>query len=165
MALSLSGGPSQVEVAQPRGSAFKSTSWLTNDSLRYRSRVLDLTASFLQYISPGSGVTHGAQTDWLRLTASRRVFGKLHGSLDTGLAYNQSVIRRSGQGQVQVETWEVGAHLSREFREHASIYATYQFQRQVASTQVCFANQCGRTYVRNILGAGINWHGRPVRIR
>jgi hypothetical protein len=161
----LSGGPSLIESAQPQGGTRTQSLWITNDSVQYRSRIVDLEGRFLQYLSPGSGVTHGAQTDWLRFTAGRRVFHKLHGSLDAGHAYNQAVVRQGGQGPAQFETWQVGTNLSREFREHTSVYVTYQFQRQIASSQVCFSNQCGRITERHMLGAGINWHGRPVRIR
>ena len=158
-----SGGPSEIKEAQSQGT-FTEPLFLTNDSIRYRSRIADFDARFTRYTSAGSGVFHGAETEWLRLSAGRKVLGKLHGAVDLGHAFNQSIQRQAGQ-QAQFESWEAGFRLSREFREHASLYAQYQYQYQVGSNSPCSAFGCSRVFGRHLVGAGVNWHGRPRRIR
>ena len=168
--LSLSAGPLLNEVAQPQGGNVKTAFWSTNDSLSYSARFADLGASFSRYTNPGSGLLPGAESDWLNLNAGRRVIGKLRGSIQGGHAYNKGIrgivgTTSGGAQSVAYETWQGGATLSHEYGKHASLYVNYQFQYQIAANPVCFLGGCRTYYELNMLGAGINWHGSPLRLR
>jgi len=161
--VSFTAGPSRLDIAQS-GRTITEPLFLTNDYLNYRSRVVNLTARFTQYSNSGSGVFHGAQTDLFTVTAGRRVIKKLEGSLDFGHSYNQGLRGRSATPGVY-ESWQAGFHLSREFRERTSIYVMYQYQYQTGSTNPCSNSLgCSSVFVRQLIGGGINWHGRPRRI-
>ena len=166
LSLSLSAGPVQNEVAQPQGGNVKQLFWATDNSLRYRARFADFAGSFARYTSPGSGVLSGAETDWAALSVGRRIIGRLRGSLEAGHAYNQSLRPVANSAlKSQYETWQAGVTLSHEYGKHTSLYAQYQFQYQIASNPACFLGGCRLYDEHHMLGAGINWHGQPIRMR
>lgn len=166
LSLSISAGPVQNEVAQPQGGNVKQLFWITNDSVRFRARFADFAGSFARYTSPGSGVLSGAETDLASLSAGRRIIGRLRGSLDVGHVYNQALRPEpNGARKSQYETWQAGVTLSHEYGKHTSLYARYQFQYQIASNPACLLGGCRIYDEHHILGAGINWHGQPIRMR
>ncbi|MHB8652855.1 MAG: hypothetical protein ACYDA9_03150 [Terriglobia bacterium] len=157
--------PVADEILQPGGHPVTKVFYGTNDSLAYRSRKIDLEARYFRYTSSGAGLLYGARSDNTELTFGRQITRRSHGGLEFGHVFSQALLPpSSGQPASQFETWEAGANLSREVGEHASIYANYQFQRQAANRVECFGNACGITYLRYIVGFGLNWHGRPIRI-
>jgi len=166
LSVSVSVEPVADEILQPGGHQVTKVLYGTNDFLRYRSRKIDLEARYFRYTSPGAGLLFGARSDNTELTFGRQLTRRSHGGLEFGHVFSQALLPpSSGQPASQFETWEAGANLSREVGERASIYANYQFQRQASNRVECFGNACGITYLRYIVGVGLNWHGRPIRIR
>lgn len=166
LSLTLSAEPTADEVLQPGGHPVTKLVYGTNDSLQYRSRKIDVGIRYYRYTSPGAGLLFGAQSDNAELTFGRQLFRKSYGGIEGGHVFSQALLPpSSGQSRSQFETWEAGANLSREVGDHASIYANYQFQHQASNRLECFGNACGITYLRYVVGVGLNWHGRPIPIR
>jgi hypothetical protein len=163
LSVSLSGGPAQNELALPLGGNVKLASWFMNDSLHYSFRLAGLSAGFYRFTNSGAGVTNGLTTELTSVSASWPFYGKSSLALGGGYAYNQSLrADLSGGRRSQYETWQAGVTLSREYGGHTSIYLQYQFQYQISANPICFLGGCRLYADRQLLGAGINWHGRPI---
>ena len=165
LSLKLSAGPMLDIIDQPSGGSVTRILASTSDSLHYQLRRGNLHLGYLRYTSPGAGVFLGAETDQVTGGFSHRILRRYFFSLDGGYAQNKSL---SGVGIIingsTFNTVQGGATLSTSLGEYISFFMGYQVQQQSANTSVCTAGQCGRTFLRNIVTVGINWHGRPIPI-
>jgi len=166
LSLELSAGAVANDVAKPLGGSVTKSFITTYDSLQYLFRRGNMRLSYLRYVSNGAGLFLGAETDLVQLSAGRQFWRSFFGSLNAGHAYNQSLTQQSSATpRSKFETWQAGASVSRQFGQHISAYLNYYVQRQISSTPLCFTNNCATFSLRQTGGVGINWHGRPIRLR
>ncbi len=166
LSLQLSAGLLANQIAKPLGGAVTKAFWSTYDSLQYRSQKGGAEISFTRATTGGSGVLLGAESNLAQVTVGRQFLRKFHGSLNLSHAFNQSLVRGlETQPRPKFEFWQAGATLSREFGEHVSFYLNYSAQRQISNSLSCFGGNCGRVLLRQVGGVGINWHGRPIKIK
>jgi hypothetical protein len=162
--LEMSAGPLVNEIAQPQGGAITRSFWTTYDTLSYRTKRFELQGSFERSVRGGSGLLSGSESDFVRANLGTRLSRTSHVSLFFGHAYDQSLQRESAlQRRAKAELWEGGVILSREFGQHISTYVEYRTQRQIANSPLCFGNNCGATFFRQVAGIGLNWHARTIR--
>lgn len=165
LALELSAGSLVNMVAKPMGGSTTHAFWSTYDSLQYQFRKGNLGFSFMRYMTGGSGLLLGAETNLAQMTLGHQLPRRFFGSLSLGHAYSQSLTQdRAAQRDFKYESWQGGSSLSREFGPHTSVYLNYDVQRQISNNPSCFGNNCGRVTLRHVAGVGINLHSRPVRI-
>ena len=165
--LQLSGGPIFNRVTLPLTGAITGTSWSTFNSLQYRlSQKTDWGLSYTRYTSAGSGVLLGAQSDWAQFTFNRRLSRSFYGSANAGYARNRSLTQRAGtNGGYKFDSWQGGFNLSRQFGRFTSLYVTYNLQRQTSDQPICFGSSCRADFLRHVVGLGVDWHGKPFRLR
>lgn len=163
--LQLSAGPTLNQIAQPQGSVVTRSFWSTYDSLEYTSLRNSVGLSFTRYITGGSGVVRGAETDLTNVTFGRNFWRRFHTTLNFGHSYNQSLVQEvSTQRRTQYELWQAGATISRELGDHLSVYVNYYAQRQISNLPQCSVESCALVLRRQVGGIGINYHTRPIRI-
>ena len=166
LSLQLSGGLGASQVTNPPGAAVTKSFLSTFDSLQYRSEKVNAQIIFSRYISGGSGVLAGAETDWAQLTLGRQLSRKFNGSLNFGYQHNQPLSQENIlQSQTRIAYWQAGASLSYEMGRYMSFYMNYDFQRQVSNAPLCFNSNCGTVFLRHVAGMGLNFHARPIKIR
>jgi hypothetical protein len=165
--LQLSAGPIFNRVTVPSAAPFTGSSWSTLDSLQYRlSEKSDWGIFFSRYTSAGSGVLVGAESDWAQFTFDRRLSRNYYGSATTGYARNRSLTGQAGtNGGYKFDSWQGGFNLSRQFGRFTSVYVNYTLQRQISDQPVCFGSGCRTGFLRHVVGLGVDWHGKPMRLQ
>ena len=166
LSLQLSGGLGANQVtASPVGPVTKAF-WSTFVSLLYRSEKVNAQMIYSHYLSGGSGVLIGAETNGAQLMLSRQLSRKFNGSLDFGYQHNQPLSQVTIlQPQTRYAYWQGGGSLNYEMGRYTSFYINYSLQREVTNAPVCFTSNCGTVFLRQIAGMGLNLHARPIKIR
>lgn len=166
LSLELSGGPLINQIGVPLGGSMSSVFWATHDSLKYRSRRVDMDLSFARGISGGSGVLAGAESDLVELQVGRQLSRRIHGSVILAHTFDQSLDQEVAiQRNSKFESWLGGVLLSRELGRTMSVFVDYKVEREAFSDPTCLSSRCSRFFIRHVGGAGFNWHGRPLKIR
>ncbi len=165
LALKLSGGPLVSVINQPTGGSVTNIFFSTFDSLQYLLHRGDIHLDYVRYISPGSGVLYGAETDQVTGGIGHQLGRRFKGSMDFGYAQNRAL---SGSGGVipgsKFNTWQGGASLSRLLGRTMSFFVSYQFQRETANAPTCPGGQCEGAFLRHIASIGFSWRGRPIAL-
>jgi len=166
LSLQLSAGPIFNRVTLPALAPVTDSSWSTLDSLQYRlSEKSDWGISFTRYTTAGSGVLVGAASDWAQFNFDRRLSRTYYGTVNAGYARNRSLTNVAGtNGGYKFDSWQGGFNLSRQFGRFTSIYLTYTVQRQTSDQPVCSGTDCRTGFLRHVIGLGVDWHGKPMRL-
>jgi hypothetical protein len=165
LSFELSGGLGASQVANPPGATVTKSFLSTFDSLQYRSKKSSAQILFSRYVSGGSGVLAGAETEGASLTLNRQLSRKLNGSLNFGYDHNQPLSQESIlQPQTRTAYWDVGGSLGYEMGRYMSLYMNYDFEREVSTAPLCSSSNCGTHFLRQVAGMGLNFHTRPIRI-
>ena len=165
VSVQLSAGPLISEIHD--GTGMSETRYLVNtyDAIKYRLERGRVQASFSRFATSGSGVITGAQTSVASFSVGHELASKLFGSFQVSYAFNEPLQRQGLTGtRPEYKTWRAGTHISRELSPRVSIYFAYYLQRQESTIPLCFDTSCGNIILRHVVGAGINWHGRPIRL-
>jgi hypothetical protein len=134
--------------------------------LRYKfpKTMLDLT--YERYLTSGSGVFAGAQTDLARLGAQRplsRVWGAF---ADLGYSRNSRLqVITAGVAANTYTYGFVGVGVHRAFGRNFHGFASYQFNEFAFDNSLCVSNApCSRISNRHVGTIGLDWTPRPIRI-
>jgi hypothetical protein len=165
LALQLSVGPGASQVTSLPGGAVTKSFVSTFDSLLYRAEKAHAQIMFARYISGGSGVLVGAETDWAGLEFGRELSRRFSGSVNFGYQHNQPLTQEStAQPLIRTNYWLAGGGLNCEMNRYMSFYVNYDFERQISNTPLCFNGHCGMVILRQVGGVGLNFHARPIKI-
>lgn len=138
----------------------------TYNSLTYYWRRTNVKTYFSHWITGGSGILRGAETDSLGVRVGRQLSRSTHLDVHFGHYIDQSFTAAvPGAARAKSKAWKGGVQLSRELGRHVSVYIQYNIQRQVTNSSLCVASRCGLTFLRQIGGVGLNWHTRPIRLQ
>ncbi len=165
LSLQLSAGPLISEIHNGPGTS--ETRYLVNtyDAIKYRLERGRVQASFSRFATSGSGVITGAQTSVASFSVGHELASKLFGSFHVSYAFNEPLQREGLAGtRPEYKTWRAGTDINRELTSRVSIYFLYFLQRQESTVPLCFDVSCGNVILRHVVGAGFNWHGRPIRL-
>jgi len=165
LSLQLSAGPLISEIHRDPGES--ETRYLVNtyDAIKYRLERGRVQASFSRFATSGSGVITGAQTSMASFLVGHELASKFFGSFHASYAFNEPLQREGLTGaRPEYKTWRAGTDISRELSPRMSIYVAYFLQRQESTVPLCFDASCGNIILRHVVGAGFNWHGRPIRL-
>jgi hypothetical protein len=159
-------------------------------SLRYRFPKVFLDAAYEHYITSGSGFFAGAESDIVRLSATRPLgriwtvgtdIGFSRNSRETPssltpsqeatcLAAQQGLISSpppycSGVSANVYKYGFAGASLRRNFGRTVKVFASYQFNDLSFDSSFCgTTGPCNRISRRNIGTIGLDWTPRPIRL-
>jgi hypothetical protein len=165
--LKLSAGPTLSRSSFPAVGVATRWFWRTSDSLNYRLSDRGTWAvSYVRYATSGSGVLLGARSDLATFTMDRELSRTLDGSADFGYARHRSLSGQPGiNGGFKFDIWQGGLNLGRRLGLRTGVYVHYSLQRQNSDRPICFENRCETAFLRHVVGIGVNWHSRPLRLQ
>jgi hypothetical protein len=155
--------------------------------LRYRFPRTSFDLSYQRYLTSGSGLLAGAQSDIARLSMSRPLTRVWTMVADIGYSRNSRLQQLSVQqlancvyqGQqnplglpfcpgANANTYQygfIGARLHRQFGHSFQGYVSYQFNRLAFDSSYCAnAASCSNTSNRHAITLGLEWTPRPIRL-
>jgi len=135
--------------------------------LRYRFSKTSLDLSYMRYLTSGSGLFAGAETDIAKLTIDRPLSRVWNGFADLGYSRN-SRIQTSGTAGVNANSYQygfVGVGVHRQFGHDFNGFLSYQFNELAFDNSFCTAGgPCNRISHRQVITLGLDWTPRPIRL-
>lgn len=127
--------------------------------------------AYQRYVTPGSGLFAGANTDAVRFSVGH-LFGRhWTTTTDTGYSHNSNLQKAnssstSGVHSHSYQFWYAGTSLQRQLGQHFSAFVSYQFNDMGigSCSGTGTSGVCGVTTTRHTGQIGINWHPRPIRL-
>jgi len=150
--------------------------------LRYRFTRTSLDLSYQRFITSGSGLFAGAQSDIVRLAANRPLSRVWTAFADIGYSHNSRVQPLSSQQLTQCASKSsqktcpanaatvysygfAGVGLHRAFGREFHGYMSYQFNELSFDSSYCAPQTaCSRISNRSVVTFGLDWTPRPIRI-
>ena len=155
--------------------------------LRYRFPRTTMSLSYQRYVTSGSGLFAGAQSDIAKLSANRPLSRVWTGFVDLGYSRNSRLQTLSAQqlgscvypGQanptglplcpgVNANVYNyafIGGGLHRQFGHDFHGFFSYQFNALAFDDSVCVAGtSCSRISNRQVITVGLDWTPRPIRL-
>ena len=111
---------------------------------------------FMRYVSTGSGIFAGANTDVARLSVTHSFARRWSSNIDGGYSYNsrlQSLVTSSVTTAPRYQYWYIGASVSRRLGPHFDAFASYQYSAAGAGSS--------REHIGSV---GLNWRPKPIRL-
>lgn len=135
-------------------------------SLRYRFPKTSLDLAFERYTTSGSGLFAGAQSNIVRLKATRPITRVWSGFVDAGYAYNSRLQTASaGVNAKQYGFGFAGLGARRVLGRNFGVFASYQFNELYLDNSFCGGlAHCSRVSQRHVGTFGLDWTPRPIRI-
>lgn len=166
LSLKLSGGPMLSWYSFPMGAGVRKSEWVTSDSLQCNFAKGSIGLSFTRTPTGGSGVLPGAVNNMGQVNVSRNLNRTTSASLSFGRSSNRSMPQQLGPvSSASYNVWLAGAMISRQIGKTMSFYLQYNIQRQSSNQAICYGGSCAQPFTRQVGGIGLNWHGRPLRIK
>ncbi len=150
--------------------------------LRYKLTRTSLALTYERFLTSGSGLFAGTQTDIATLSADRRLSRVWGAVADLGYAHNSRVQPLNSQ-QVQeclslslvgcpandARSYDygfIGGALHRSLGRSFDVFVSYQFNELAFDSSFCVSttNPCSRIGQRHIATFGLDWTPRPIRI-
>jgi hypothetical protein len=156
-------GPQFTHIVSPFFGPIDRVTVSGRASLKYQRRETGIALSFLRYTSNGSGFFPGANTDIVRLVASRPL-GRLWGAqLDIGYNHNTRLAPTSTASPRTFDYVFAGAGVHRQLSREFSAFASFQFSNTNFDAPFCLTvSSCGRTSQREVGLVGLDWHPHPI---
>jgi len=157
LALELFAGPQINTFQNVSTNPGAQVSWSVGAFLRYKMVRSGVSLSYIHGTSGGSGVFSGAERDDVEASADRKLTQRLVATAHFGYARNRAlrellpVLTNS-----RFDSWYGGAGFSRALGRRASIFFTYDLQRQTSDASFCITGTCGTSYLRHQLALGFN---------
>jgi hypothetical protein len=171
LAFQLSAGPKlsffRTAAQQSLGSTlptivvFKRLSWTLDSSMTYDIRRTVLRLGYNHDVTDGAGFLAGTTTDRGYASIDSQLSSALAGELIGGYASNRSLIATAKQPvNALYRDWLVGVTISHIWGRRASIFLSYQVQRQ-ASNFACAGVGCGNSFARQFISLGLTGRAQP----
>jgi len=163
IALQLFGGPEVTTFRVPVSSFSNRVSGSGGASLTYGLNHGGLTLNYNHFVSGGSGVFVGANTDQLQLSLGRQLSREWAASVNFGYSRNGSI---AGTASSQAyNSWYTGGALSRPFGRNIDFAVGYTAQIQTSNQAVCAAGTCSTNFTLQQITLGLQWHTQPFVLR
>lgn len=146
-------------------------------NMRYQFPKVGLDAGYSHYISSGSGLFAGAETDVAHLTVTRPLSRTWTGFVDIGFSRNSRILpsgcggsatATGSCGVANAGTYEyafAGGGLRRTLSRSWRGFVSYQFNDLIFGSGYCVAQTpCNRTSQRQVGTIGVEWTPRPIRL-
>jgi hypothetical protein len=179
--LVLGGGPQLVQIHQPpiflvgnvKQTVPTTTAITANATATIAYIVSAKTHAMLlyqRYVTAGSGLLSGANTNAFRADVSHAFGRQWTGSAFGGYSYNSALsnsLSTIGINSSTYHYWFFGVWFRRQLSKHFDAFASYQFNSFGAGGCVNPAtnnNVCGRRADQQAGTIGIDWRPRPIRL-
>lgn len=157
LAWQIAGGPQVRTVSVPAQGSDTAASWNLNSGLTYQVGKMQLSATFARNTTAGAGILAGAETyEWMG-GLTRPIGRQWSAGMNVGVARNISIQQATS---FDFQTEFVTAQITRLVTKEASLFVSYNFQRQSSDYVVCLG--CGNVFERHMFGVGFQWQSRPL---
>jgi hypothetical protein len=147
--------------APPTITEFKRASWTLNSSMTYEIRRTVLKLGYDHGVTDGAGFLAGAITDQGYGSIDGQLSRALTSQLIGGYASNRALIAMAQQPVNELyRDWFTGVTISYAWSRWASIFLSYQVQRQ-ASNFACAGIGCGNGFTRQFISLGLTGRAQP----
>jgi hypothetical protein len=159
-------GP-QLTQYTPVGAPSQGThvNWNTNVGLSYLYGRTSTNVSYTHGVTGGAGILIGATTDVVTVSIGHPLgqYTSINGSF--GASGNTSLPQAAAlTTSYTSEFATIG--ITRRLGQQASVFATYNFTRQVTNAAPCVGLAvCGPQVLRHQIYVGFGWDMRPVQLR
>jgi hypothetical protein len=159
-------GPSlEILRGAVTGSANR-VSWALDSSLSYRLDRTTLLFGYDHFVTGGSGVLVGAQTDQVEATMERKLSPRWQGSASLGYATNKSVFPSTiNLGKQQYNSWYAALRFNHQLRPGMALFLSYGARRQANNVPTCVTASCEATSISHEFSVGFNFDLRPISLR
>jgi hypothetical protein len=147
--------------------ALKQLFWTVDSSMTYELRRTVLKLGYDHSVTGGAGYLGGAITDQGYGSIDGQVSRTFMGELIAGYAKNRGLIALIGTAQQSsneiYQDWFGGVTISHALSRRASIFLSYQMQRQ-ATNFACAGVGCGTEFTRHVISLGLTGRlqARPI---
>ena len=164
--LLLGAGPQYTILSSPFTGSTKRLSASARASIRYRFPRSSVSLSYYRYNSACSGFLAGAESDVVRLTVTRPFGHRWNASADTGFSHNRRLQTVSaGVNTASLNDYYAGARVNRLLTRSTNAFLFYQFNDLNFGSSFCGpGGVCNHLSTRNVIGLGLAWTPRPMRI-
>jgi hypothetical protein len=132
-----------------------------DSAITYEVRRTALKLGYDHGLTDGAGFLAGAITDQIYGSADHQLSRTFTGELIGGYAINRGVIATPTQATNQLyRNWFAGATISHALGRKASVFLSYQLQRQ-ATNFVCGGLGCGNDFTRQLISVGVMGRSQP----
>lgn len=154
-------GPAPAAGAAPTINTFRHLYWTADGSMTYEIRRTVLKLGYDRGVTDGAGFLRGAISDQVYGSLDGQLSRTLRGELIGGYARNQGLVATTQQPANAVyRDWFAGVTISHALSRRASIFLSYQLQRQV-SNFVCAGVVCGNDFMRHLISVGVTGRSQP----
>ena len=161
LALQLFGGPSVSTFRVPVNNETRHVSGSGGATLTYGFSRGSLSLTFNHGATGSGGVSVGATTDQITVTAVRQISRQWSGNANFGYAKNRSIVATTPPTAPSYDSWFTGAGLSRPLGRNASLTFGYTAYIQSTNQPGCTTTPCSSTFTRHEISLGLQWHTRP----
>lgn len=143
---------------------FRHVYWTANSSMTYEIHRSVLKLGYDHGVTDGAGFLTGAITDQGYGSLEGQLSRTLTGALIAGYARNQGLTATTQQPTNLIyRDWFAGVTISHALSRRASIFLSYQVQRQAANV-VCAGVTCGNDFMRHLISLGVTGRSqaRPI---
>ena len=145
----------------PTIAVFRHGYWTADSSMTYEIRRTALRLGYDHGLTDGAGFLAGAITDQVYASVNSQLSRRLTGELTGGYARNRGVIATTEQPANETyRNWFAGATISHALGRKASVFLSYQMQRQTTNF-VCGGLGCGNDFTRQLISLGVMGRSQP----
>ncbi len=166
LALRISGGPELTTFIVPIGNATSQIGESVSADLSYATARNNLTLTYNQGVSNGSGIQVGSISDQVQIGVTRQLSRSWTGNFNFGYARN-GTLGNAGVGQTAqaFNSYYVGSSLTHPLGREAAFSIAYTARIQTSNQAVCAAGTCSTNHTENQITLGFSWHTRPFVLR
>jgi hypothetical protein len=134
----------------------------------YWSTRTNMDASYMHYVTPGSGFFPGATTDIVRYVLNHKLTRRFSLNVDSGFSRSNRVLLATSSNNPAGKShtydyWYAGGGLRRQLTPHLDGFVSYQYDKLLFGSGFN-ANGTGAGYGRHVGTIGIDWTPRPIRL-
>jgi hypothetical protein len=147
--------------AAPTIAVSRSIYWTADSAITYEIRRTEFKLGYDHGLTDGAGFLAGAITDQIYGSVDSQLSRRLTGEVIGGYARNHGVTATPTQPTNQLyRNWFGGVTISHALSRKASIFLSYQLQRQ-ATNFVCGGLGCGNDFTRQLISLGVMGRSQP----
>lgn len=161
----IAAGPEIDQFQASLASPYNHLSWTLGSSLNYQVGRSAISLSYNHFLTAGSGVLVGAETNQVQASVSRNLSQTWLVLLTLGYARNQGLVQAATEAiEPAFKSWYDALQVNHQLRPGTSLFLAYGTGLQGMNAATCPALNCGANYITQQVSLGLNWGLRPIEL-
>ena len=164
LALQVGAGPDIQIFRAPLAGPATVVTWAASGALvgAYQFRHMEAGLNYSHFLTGGSGVLPGAQTDMVSGQLSRAL-GRWSTGVSVGYSRNRALQQTIlDANRISPQGWFAGVQATRHFARYGSLFFSYNASKQSSLGAICSVSACRTTGLTQTISVGYNWGLRPI---